>query len=128
MEENREKLERTFEDALLEVLAHEYDLDVRHERDRLERRRREVATLDFAYHYRTGSEQAKAVISIEGADHFSNLLPVDFRSEESIQRSAEGCEALARFIEDHLVRLRDGTLDKIAAGQLRYGRREDDLA
>lgn len=128
MEENRESLQRTFEKALIEVLAHEYDLDVRHERDRMERRHREVATLDFEYHYAESPVKAKAVISIAGAAHFSNLLPVDFRSEKSIQRSAESCEALALFIEDHLGRVRDGTLDEFAAGDLRYGRREDDLA
>jgi hypothetical protein len=53
---------------------------------------------------------------------------VDFRSPESIQRCAEDCEALARFIGEHLSHVRDHTLDEVAAGHLRYGRREDDLA
>lgn len=129
MEPNREERERTFEYALIQVLAHEYDLDVRHERDRMERRKREMATLDFEYHYvSNSSSEAKAVISIAGADYFSNLLPVNFASEDSILRSAESCEALARFIRDYLARARDRTLDEIAEGALRYGRREDDLS
>ena len=128
MEENREALQRSFEAALLEVLVQEYDLDVCHERDRLERRRRDVASLDFEYHYRCSTAEARVVISIEGAKHFSNLLPVDFGSDESIRHSAENCEALARFIHEHLAEARDCTLDEIAAGRLRYGRREEDLA
>ncbi len=128
MEDNREALERSFEAALLEVLVQEYDLDVCLERDRLERRRRDVASLGFEYHYRGGAAEARVVISIQGARHFSNLLPVDFGCDESIRKSAESCEALARFIHEHLADARDHTLDEIAAGRLRYGRREEDLA
>jgi hypothetical protein len=124
MDARRER-EREFEDLLLDVLAQDYDLPVRRSGDHLERRSRGMATLGFEYHY-SAPAQAKVVVTIDGKRGFSNLLPVDFESGESIARSAEDCEALALFLMEHLQGVRDALLADYASGALCYGRREDD--
>ncbi len=126
MSNSRTRLQRDFETALVDVLSQDYNLDVRNERDPLERRRRDTATLRFAYHHQGGSSRARVVISVDGVPGFSNLLPVNFRSRAAVLRAAEDCEALARFIDDHLTTNRGRTLEALVAGQLRYGRREED--
>jgi hypothetical protein len=127
MDAERSAREREFETLLLEILRQDYDLPVRHGADRLERRRRGLASLGFEYHY-SSPTQAKVVVSVEGLPSFSNLLPLDLASTESITRCAEDCEALALFLMEHLEHARDALLDQYAAGELCYGRREDDCS
>ena len=123
----RSEREREFEGVLLEVLSQDWDLPVRRSGDRMDRRRRAGATLVFEYHY-SSATQAKAVVAIEGVTGFSNLLAVDFASSESIARSAEGCEALALFLMEHLQAQEEALIDQYAKGVLPFGRREDDYA
>ena len=92
MSERRDELELRFEKALVEVLAHEHDLEVRHREDHIDRRRQGVATLNFTFHYGKDGENAKVVITVDGAEKFSNVLPVDFRNRKGIERSAENCD------------------------------------
>jgi hypothetical protein len=125
MDAERARREREFEALLIDVLNQDYDLPVRHGGDRLERRRRGLASLAFEYHY-SSPTQAKVVVKVEGMASFSNLLPLDFSSAESVARSAEDCEALALFLIEHLESHEDDLLDQYAAGQLQYGRREED--
>jgi hypothetical protein len=125
MDSEREKREREFETLLLEVLSQDYDLPVRHASDRLERRQRGRATLAFEYHY-SSPMQAKVVVNVQGLPGFSNMLALDFSSPESIARCAEDCEALALFLIEHLEENEDTLFDQYAAGELRYGRREED--
>lgn len=125
MDAERAGREREFETLLLEVLTQDYDLPVRHGSDRLERRRRGLASLGFEYHY-SSPTQAKVIVSIEGLPSFSNLLPLDFGSPESIARCAEDCEALALYLMEHLEHTQDALIDLYASGDLTYGRREED--
>jgi hypothetical protein len=125
MDASPSKREREFEGLLLDVLTQDYDLPVCHAKDRLERRRRGLAALAFEYHYSSPS-QAKVVVKVDGLPSFSNLLPVDFSSSEAAARCAEDCEALALFLMEHLDHAEDELLDQYAAGELTYGRREDD--
>lgn len=125
MDTERAKREREFEGLLIDVLTQDYDLPVRHASDRLERRRRGLASLAFEYHYSSPS-QAKVIVKVEGMPSFSNLLPLDFSSPEAVARSAEDCEALALFLIEHLESDGDELVDDYAAGKLRYGRREED--
>lgn len=118
-------MEREFEDLLLDVLEQDYDLSVRHADDRLDRRRRDVATLRFEYHYDTARD-AKVVVRIDGATEFKAILPVAFESAEGLRRSAEDCEALVLYLTEHLDQRREKTLADAAAGKVRWGRREDD--
>lgn len=127
MSEGRGDLERRFERALVDVLAHDHGLDVRHPEDPLDRRRESVATLRFSYRYPPGGD-AKAVVSIEDARRFSTVLPVDFSSQDGIERSAEQCDCLVSFLRDFLTERGAAVLDQAASGQLKYGRRDDDLA
>ncbi|MEE9280508.1 MAG: hypothetical protein V3V67_10070 [Myxococcota bacterium] len=128
MSKERSELELQFEKALVDVLAHDHDLDVRHPEDALDRRRQSVATLRFAYRYSQDGDKARAVVSVEGAENFSSVLPVDFGSERGIESSAESCEGLACFLHEHLASCQEEALDQAATGQLKYGRRDDDLA
>jgi len=121
----RRMMEREFEDLLLDVLEQDYDLAVRHKEDRLDRRRREIATLSFEYHY-DAAREAKAVVRIDGVADFKAILPVDFDSADGLRRSAEDCEALVLYLTEHLDCVREKTLTDAAAGKLRWGRREDD--
>ena len=121
----RRTLEREFEELLLDVLEQDYDLSVRHSTNRLDRRRRDVARLEFEYHYDTPNE-AKAVVRIAGVADFKAILPVDFNAPEDLRRSAEDCEALVLFLTEHLENVREKTLTDAAAGRVRWGRREDD--
>jgi len=118
-------MEREFEDLLLDVLEQDYDLSVRHSEDRLDRRRRDVATLSFEYHYDSPRE-AKSVVRITGVGDFKAILPVDFGTPEGLRRSAEDCEALVLYLTEHLEIRREKTLADAAAGKVRWGRREDD--
>lgn len=126
--ERRDELELRFEKALVEVLAHEHDLEVRHREDHIDRRRQGVATLNFTFHYGKDGENAKVVITVDGADKFSNVLPVDFRNRKGIEGSAENCEALVHFLRDHLAECREKELADASQSQLKYSRRDDDLA
>jgi antirestriction protein ArdC len=128
MTEGHGDLEHHFEKALIEVLAHEYDLDVRHPDDCLDRRRQGVATLSFAYRHAADGETAKVVVTVDSAKSFSAVLPLDLRSRRAIERSAENCETLVRFLRDHLAESREMALEEEAQGRLKYGRRDDDLA
>ncbi len=128
MSKERSELEVQFEKALVAVLAHEHDLDVRHPQDALDRRRQSVATLRFAYRYSQDGDKARAIVSVEGAENFSTVLPVDFGSERGIESSAESCKGLVCFLREHLASCQESALDQAAAGQLKYGRRDDDLA
>jgi hypothetical protein len=121
----RRTLEREFEELLLDVLEQDYDLSVRHSTNRLDRRRRDVARLEFEYHYDTPKE-AKAVVRIAGVSDFKAILPVDFGAPEDLRRCAEDCEALVLFLTEHLEHAREKTLVDAAAGRVRWGRREDD--
>ncbi|HTO70436.1 MAG TPA: hypothetical protein VMR31_11300 [Myxococcota bacterium] len=121
----RRTLEREFEELLLDVLEQDYDLGVRHSINRMERRRRDVARLEFEYHYDSPRE-AKAVVRIAGVAEFKAILPVDFASADGLRRSAEDCEALVLFLTEHLEEMREKTLAEAAAGRVRWGRREDD--
>jgi hypothetical protein len=125
MDAERVGREREFETLLIEVLTQDYDLPVRHGGDRLERRRRGFASLAFEYHY-SSPTQAKVIVSIEGLPSFSNLLPLDFSTPESIASCAEDCEALALFLMEHLENTQDALFDLYSTGALSYGRREDD--
>ena len=121
----RRALEREFEELLLDVLEQDYDLAVRQAADHLERRKRDIATLEFEYHYESTS-QGKAVVRVAGVPSFKAMLPVDWGSPDALRRSAEDCEALVLFLSEHLAGMREKTLAAVAAGRLRYGRREDD--
>jgi len=125
MDSERAKREREFEGLLIDVLSQDYDLPVRHSADRLERRRRGLASLSFEYHY-SSTTQAKVVVKVEGMPSFSNMLPLDFSSQESLARSAEECEALALFLMEYLEGNQENLLDSYASGSLPYGRREED--
>lgn len=127
MSKNRQALKRDFEELLIEVLTQDYDLNVRRSGDNFDRRRRDVATLCFDYDCARGSSEAKVVVTIEGVDDFSNVLPVDLRSRESIQRSAEDCEALALYLSDYLMERQEDLFYEMAAGDFEYGQREEDL-
>ena len=118
-------MEREFEDLLLDVLEQDYDLPVRHGEDRLERRKRDTASLNFEYHY-DAAHEAKAVVRIDGVGDFKAILPVDFGSADGLRRSAEDCEALVLFLTEHLSNAREKTLAEAASGRVRWGRREDD--
>ncbi len=128
MSEDQGELELRFEKALIDVLSQDYDLDVRQSNDCLDRRREGVATLSFVYRYAPDKTSAKAVISVVGAGHFSNVLPVDFHNRKGIERSAENCKTLVEFLKSHLAECREKELDAAEAGPLKYGRRDDDLA
>ena len=128
MSKERSELELQFERALVDVLAHDHDLHVRHAEYALDRRRQSVATLRFVYRYSQDGAEAKAVVSVEGAKKFSSVLPVDFGSKRGIESSAENCESLASFLHEHLASCEEEALDQAVAGELTYGRRDDDLA
>jgi hypothetical protein len=119
------QLEREFEDLLLDVLDQDYDLAVRRRDDTLERRRRDLATLTFSYHW-SGPREARAVVRVEGAKDFKAILPVDASSPEELRRSAEDCESLVLFLAEHLECKRSDSISAAASGQLAWGRREDD--
>jgi len=121
----RRTLEREFEDLLLDVLVQDYDLAVRNSGGRMDRRKRDVAQLEFEYHY-DGAREAKAVVRVTGVKDFKAILPVDFGAADGLRRSAEDCEALVLFLTEHLESVREKTLADAAAGRLRWGRREDD--
>jgi hypothetical protein len=121
----KRSMEREFEDLLLDVLEQDFDLSVRHAEDRLERRKRDTASLRFEYHYDAGHE-AKAVVRIDGIKDFKAILPVDFASADGLRRSAEDCEALVLYLTEHLENMREKALVDAAAGRVRWGRREDD--
>lgn len=118
-------LEREFEDLLLDVLDQDYDLAVRRRDDALERRRRDLAILTFSYRW-SGPREARAVVRVEGARDFKAILPVDASSPEEMRRSAEDCESLVLFLAEHLSAKRDKALTAAAAGERRWGRRDDD--
>jgi len=119
-------LEREFEELLLDVLEQDYDLAVRHAKtDRLERRKRGIATLEFEFHHESANE-AKAVVRVAGVADFKAILPVDFSSPDGMRRSAEDCEALVLYLTEYLEAAREKTLVAAAAGRVRWGRREDD--
>jgi hypothetical protein len=73
--------EREFEDLLLDVLEQDYDLPVRHEDEKVDRRKRDVATLTFEYRYDQPRE-AKCVVRVSGVGDFKALLPVNFASPD----------------------------------------------
>ena len=121
----RKALEREFEELLLDVLEQDYDLAVRHTADRLDRRKRGTASLQFEYHYDSPRE-AKAVVRVAGVAEFKAILPVDFESADGMRRSAEDCEALVLYLTEHLEASREKALTDAAAGRVKWGRREDD--
>jgi hypothetical protein len=121
------EIERAFEHALLDVLEHDHRLDVRHADDPLERRMRGVARIRFRYQWSQDRTSAKAIVTVAGADHFSNVIYLDGRSHAAIEASAEKCAALADFVAEYLDRARESLAIEAAAGRLAYGRREDDL-
>lgn len=121
----RGALERSYEEALVDVLTQDHDLDVRRAKDPLERRHNGVASLHFDFHWNAGAE-AKVVITVAGVDDFSTMARVDFGSEDAMQRCAEDCEALALFLTGHLSELREDWLEAVSAGEVDHGRREDD--
>ena len=126
MDVQQEEREREFEDVLIDVLSQDYDLQVRHSADALERRRRGMACLNFEYQY-SSQTQAKVVVSIAGDSGFSNMLPVDFADGDAIARSAEDCEALALYLIEYLDAQEESTLPALDAGEFDFGRREEDL-
>ncbi len=128
MSEGHGDIEHQFEKALIEVLAHEYDLDVRHPDDSLERRRQGTATLRFAYRHTADGETAKVIVTVDSARNFSAVLPLDLRSGRAIERSAENCETLVRFLQDHLAERSEMAFEEAGQDRLKYGRRDDDLA
>ncbi len=118
-------LEREFEELLLDVLDQDYDLAVRRRDDPLERRKRDLATLSFEYHW-SGPREARAVVRVDGVRDFKAILPVDASSVEELRRSAEDCEALVLFLAEHLGDKREKLLADAIAGRVQFGRREDD--
>ena len=121
----RRALEREFEELLLDVLEQDYDLSVRQAEDKIERRKRDVARLEFEYHHESANE-AKAVVRVAGVANFKAMLPVDWSTPDALRRCAEDCEALVLFLSEHLEEAREKTLSAAAAGRVRWGRREDD--
>jgi hypothetical protein len=121
----KKALEREFEALLLDVLDQDYDLAVRRLDDPIERRKRDLATLSFEYHW-SGPREARAVVRVDGERSFKAILPVDASSPEELRRSAEDCEALVLFLAEHLEVKREKLLADAAAGRVRFGRREDD--
>ena len=121
----RRTLEREFEELLLDVLEQDYDLSVRHATDRLDRRKRDIATLEFEYHY-DAAREAKVVVRVAGVADFKAILPVEFASADGMRRSAEDCESLVLYLTEYLEEVREKTLVAAAAGRVRWGRREDD--
>ena len=127
MAEGREALEREFEELLVEVLSQDYDIAVRTPGERLDRRRRDVATLGFEYHY-TSDAAGKVRITIRDVPDFSTMLPVDFATPDSMQKCAEECEALALYLMEHLSQRGEDLFASAIDGDLDWGRREDDYA
>src|SRR5262245_15381937 len=121
----RKALEREFEELLLDVLEQDYDLAVRHCGNRIDRRKRGIAILEFEFHHDTADE-AKCVVRIAGVADFKAILPVDLSSPDGMRRSAEDCEALVLYLSEHQEKSRDETLSMAAAGRVKWGRREDD--
>src|SRR5258706_3501296 len=121
----RRALESEFEQLLLDVLEQDYDLAVRHATERIERRKRDLATLQFEWHY-DKTRAAKAVVRVAGVAHFKAILPVDFTSPEGLRRSAEDCESLVLYLTEYLEEKRDKALVEVRAGRRPWGRREDD--
>lgn len=85
-----------FERALLDVLVMDYDLRVRMEGDRVERRRSDYATLLFDYP-EPGDDltKTKVIVRIEEMTGFSCIFHADLSSYDAVSRSAEECESLA---------------------------------
>lgn len=121
----RRAFEREFEELLLDVLEQDYDLAVRHATDRLDRRKRNIATLQFEWHYDRARE-AKAVVRVAGIAHFKAILPVDSSSPDAMRRCAEDCESLVLYLTEYLEEKREKTLVEVVAGRVPWGRREDD--
>jgi hypothetical protein len=118
-------LEHEFEELVLDVLEQDYDLAVRHSSDRLDRRKRGVARLEFEFHH-DARDEAKAVVRVAGVPDFKAILPIDFSSADAMRRSAEDCEALVLYLSEYLEATREKELADAAAGRVRWGRREDD--
>lgn len=121
----RRVLEHEFEELLLDVLEQDYDLAVRHAADRLDRRKRDIATLQFEWHY-DKARAAKVVVRVAGVADFKAILPVDFSSPDGMRRSAEDCESLVLHLTEYLEEKREKTLVEAGAGRVPWGRREDD--
>ncbi|MCP4002744.1 MAG: hypothetical protein GY725_00980 [bacterium] len=127
MASKREALERDYEELLIDILEQDHDLAVRRNGDSLNRRRNDVATLQFAYQYVSGrTKEGKVSVSIDGFPGFSVSLVFDFSDEDELQRSAENTEGLALFLSEHLSGKQDDLMNVLAEGKLPYGRREDD--
>ena len=112
MSKKSDNLKRELELAVVDVLEQDYDLDVRLASDAWNRRRRNVATLRFDYHWDPEPTRARVVVTIEGLEATTHLLQADFSSAESIERSAEDCEALALSVHTYL---REGLEADVAA-------------
>lgn len=120
MAANRKELERELELAVVDVLEQDYDLDVRLGSDSWNRRRKNVATLQFQYHWQDNAPRAKVVIGIDGDAATSHVLMADFSDSETIERCAEDCEALALSVHAWLEKHRE------REGNGAYQRRWDD--
>lgn len=95
--------EMEFELALTGTLEDIYDLDVRMDKDPLNRRANGYATLSCDYHTAVSDpDEVKIVVSIEGVKGSSFAFRADFSNSESIVDSAEQCEALAMAVQAHL--------------------------
>jgi len=121
----RRALESEFEELLLDVLEQDYDLAVRQATERIERRKRDLATLQFEWHY-DRARGAKAVVRVAGVADFKAILPVDFTSPDALRRSAEDCESLVLYLTEYLEEKREKALTEVGAGRRPWGRREDD--
>jgi hypothetical protein len=118
--DGRRELESEFELALIDVLEQDYDLGVRLPDDAWNRRRSDVATLRFKYHWDKAEPRAKVVVSVEGKRDSSNVMFVDFGSTEAIERCAEDCEALALNVFAWLEECREKT---VVARETKRGQR-----
>jgi hypothetical protein len=104
---NEKRLREDFELALLDVLETDYDLDVRRANDKLNRRRKGVATLHFEYPKNGNPESWKVVVTIEGAEESAYTLCVDYSSLDAMEESVADCESLAMAIGAHLEECRE---------------------
>jgi hypothetical protein len=103
-----------FEQALLDVLETDYDLDVRRANDRLNRRRGSAATLQFAYPRNGDPSHWTVDVTIEGAPSPCHTLDVDWSSADTMEESVAACEDLALAIGAYLEERQES---RLAAGE-----------
>jgi hypothetical protein len=122
---NEKKMREEFELALIDVLETDFDLDVRRERDPLNRRKESAATLRFDYPTNRSGSRSKVVVQIEGMPE-SHSLDVDWSSLDGIDESAGDCESLAMAIGTWLEERNEARMLAVAGGGASWPQRRWD--